>query len=141
MLAGLGLVAGGLWARREVRQGLERERIVAPGGKAVRDASSARALAETIRAATLESTGGRTYSETVEYVTPEGEPTSDAESAATDALGRPVTNPDVELWIRATTLQSALMQAYMAFRMADLMLGVGSALTIAGGGIASAGRR
>lgn len=142
VLAGLGLVGLGVWARREVRQGLSRERISAPGGGTVTDAASARALAETIREQTLESTGGKTYAEIGEYLAEDGSSTSDVSKALTDeATGTPVKNPDVELWIRSTTLQSALMQAYLAFRISDLMLAVGGALTLAGAGIAAVARR
>ena len=50
-------------------------------------------------------------------------------------------NPDVDLWIQSTTLQTALMQAYMAFRLADLLTVLGGTMTVAGVGIASSGRR
>jgi hypothetical protein len=142
ILAGLGVFGLGLWARRDVRRGLRRERIVAPGGTPVESASAARALAETIREQTLEATGGRTYAETEPYLAADGSATSDAASAMLDpATDRPAQNPDVDLWIQSTTLQTALMQAYMAFRLSDLMLGLGGALALAGTGIASAARR
>ena len=68
--------------------------------------------------------------------------TADATKAMTDeATGAPVRNPDVDLWIRSTTLQTALMQAYMAFRISDLMLAIGGALALAGAGIAASARR
>jgi hypothetical protein len=141
-LAGLGLVGLGLWARRDVRRGLSRERIVAPGGEEVTSARSARALAEVIREQTLEATGGKTYSETGAYLAEDGSATSDAAGAMLDeATGKPVDNPDVNLWIQSTTLQTALMQAYMAFRISDLMLALGGAIALAGAGIASAARR
>lgn len=115
---------------------------MAPGGASVTSASSARALAETIRGQTLEATGGRTYAETPSYLTADGSATSDATDAVLDpATGRPVNNPDVDLWLQSTTLQTALMQAYMAFKLTDLMIGVGGALALAGTGIAAAGRR
>jgi hypothetical protein len=108
----------------------------------VTDASSARALAEVIREQTLESTGGRTYAEVGEYVAEDGSSTSDVTKALTDeATGAPVESPDVELWIRSTTLQSALMQAYLAFRISDLMLAVGGALMLSGAGIVASARR
>jgi hypothetical protein len=142
VLAGLGLVGLGVWARKEVRAGLVRERITAPGGGSVTDASSARSLAEVIREQTIEATGGKTYAEVGEYLAEDGSSTSDVTKALTDeATGKPAVNPDVELWIRSTTLQSALMQAYLAFRIADLMLAVGGALTLAGAGIVASARR
>ncbi len=142
VLVGLGLVGLGAWARREVRAGLVRERITAPGGVSVTDAGSARALAETIREQTLESAGGKTYAEVGEYLAEDGSSTSDPTKALTDeTTGTPVKNPDIELWIRATTLQSALMQAYLAFRISDLMLAVGGALALSGAGIVAGARR
>lgn len=138
---GLGLVGLGVWARREVHGGLSRERISGPGGS-VTDASSARALAEMIREQTLEATGGKTYAEIGEYLSEDGSSTSDVTKALTDeGTGTPVKNPDVELWMRSTTLQSALMQAYMAFRISDLMLAVGGALALSGVGIVASARR
>jgi hypothetical protein len=108
----------------------------------VASASSARALAETIREQTLEATEGRTYAETPSYLATDGSATGNAADAMLDpATGRPVDNPDVALWLQSTTLQTALMQAYMAFRLTDLMIGVGGALALAGTGIAAAGRR
>lgn len=106
------------------------------------DASSARALAEVIREQTLETTGGRTYAEVGEYLAEDGSSTSDVTKALRDeATGAPLKSPDVELWIRSTTLQSALMQAYMAFRISDLMFAVGGALMLSGAGIVASTRR
>lgn len=142
VLTGLGIAGLGFWARRDVRRGLVRERIVAPGGGAVASAASARALAETIREQTLEATGGKTYAETGPYLAADGSATGDASQALLDeSTGQPVENPDVDLWIQSTTLQTALMQAYLAFRLSDLMLGLGGALVLAGTGIAAAARR
>lgn len=139
---GLGLVGLGAWARRDVRRGLARERIVAPGGGEVSSAASARALAEMIREQTLEATGGKTYAETGPYLAEDGTATSDAADAMVDeATGKPVPNPDVDLWIQSTALQTALMQAYMAFRISELMLALGGAFVLAGSGVAASARR
>lgn len=141
-LTGLGLVGLGAWARRDVRRGLSRERIVAPGGGQVSSAASARALAETIREQTLEATGGKTYAEIGPYLAEDGSATPDAAGAMVDeATGKPVPNPDIDLWIQSTALQTALMQAYMAFRISELMLALGGAFALAGSGIAAAARR
>ena len=142
-LAGIGLVGVGLWARWDVRRALSRERIVVPLGPdpstaTVRSAGAARSLAEVIRERTVEAAGGRTYAETDPYLAPDGSTTPDESSALVDErTGRPVSNPDYELWIRSTTLQSALMQAYLAFRLADLSMAVGASLVAAGAGIAA----
>lgn len=144
VLAGAGLVSAGLWARREVRTTLARERIVSPAGpEPVRCGASARSLAELIRRSTLESTGGRTYAETESYLDRHGNPTSNREDALLDErTGEPLENPKHVLWLQSTTLQTALMQAYIGSRIADLTIGLGAALVAAGtGATAAAGLR
>ena len=141
-LAGIGFVALGAWARREVRATLARERIVHPSdARPVTTGAAARSLAELIRRSTLESAGDRTYSETALYLDAERTPTSDRALAMVDERsGEPVENPEHALWLQSTTLQTALMQAYMASRIGDLMLGLGAVLLAAGAGL-SASRR
>jgi hypothetical protein len=143
-LVGAGFVGGGVWGRREAARALARERILHPGegGRAVASAGSARSLAEFIRRSTVDATGGRTFAEIEPYVDAAGTPTGDRERAARDArTGAPAENPDHDLWIQSTTLQTALMQAYMAFRISDAMAGLGAALVAVGFGLAAAGRR
>lgn len=142
-LAGAGLVSVGLWARREVRATLTRERIVSPGEVRVTGGTSARSLAESIRRTTLDLADGRTYAETAPYLGRDGNPTSNREDALLDErTGQPVANPQVTLWLQSTTLQTALMQAYMGSRIAELTIGLGAALVAAGTGVTAAvGRR
>lgn len=146
-LAGAAFVGVGLWGRREARRALARERITSPAdpnrpGAQVGNARSARALAEFIRRNTLEATGGRTYAEIDAYVDAEGNATPDAARAAKhDVTGQPIENPDHDLWIQSTTLQSALVQGYMAFRLSELTLALGAAFLAAGAGLAAAARR
>lgn len=143
-LAGLGLVGVGLWARRDVQRALAQERItgtgdMTPPNAAVTSAPAARQLAETIRRITVKAADGRTYSETPEYLARDGGATSDASLALVDErTGRPVRNPAYDLWITSTALQTALMQAYLAFRLADLTTALGATLVAAGAGIAAA---
>jgi hypothetical protein len=143
-LVGMGFVGVGLWAHRDVRRTLAQERIAALGGGrdgVVSSAAAARAMAELIRRNTLDATGGRTYAETAAYVGPDGEPTSDAALALRDErTGQPLENPDHELWIQSTTLQSALMQAYIAFRLSELTVALGGAFVALGVGLAAAAR-
>lgn len=147
-IAGVGLAGMGLWARREVRATLERERIVStpdatPASAPVVTGSAARSMAEVIRGRTLAAAGGRTYAETDPYVGTDGNGTSDAEHALVDErTGRPVEHPDHALWVQSTTLQTALMQAYIGSRLADLMIALGAAFAAVGAGlVAAAGRR
>lgn len=144
-LTGVGFVGVGLWGRREVARALARERIVAAGAEPpngpVATAAGARSLAEFIRGNTIKATGGRTYAEIGAYVGEDGQPTSDAAVALTDErTGAPVENPDHDLWIQATTLQTALMQAYTAFRLSELTVGLGASFVGIGIGLAAAGR-
>jgi hypothetical protein len=147
----LGAVGGvcvgvGIQARRDVRRALAEERITGvgggvPAGTPVRTAATARALAEMIRESTVTATGGRTYAELPSYAGADGTPTSDASAALRDErTGGPVRNPDVDLWLQSTTLQSALMQAYMGFRLAEFTIAMGASLAAAGVGIAAAAR-
>jgi hypothetical protein len=96
-------------------------------------------MAEFIRQNTIEATGGHTYAETDPYLDAEAKPTSDASQAAKDErTGAPLENPDHDLWIQSTTLQTALMQAYVAFRMSELTIGLGICFSLAGLGLVAA---
>lgn len=143
-LAGVGFICTGLWARRDIGRVLAQERIVSPtdANARVTSATAARALAEFIRQNTVSATGGRTYAEIDPYLDADGNPTADADSAAKDErTGQPVENPDHDLWIQSTTLRTALTQAYMAFRVAELTVAVGAAFVAAGIGLSIAGGR
>jgi hypothetical protein len=144
---GIWLLGVGLWARADVRRSLARERIVSTGdgthsGQPVRDAAAARSPAEVIRGNTLSATEGRTYGETPSYVDAEGRPTTDRMLAAIDAVtGGPIESPEHALWVQATTLQTALMQAYLAQRLAELTAGLGATFVAVGAGLTAASRR
>ncbi|HSC50249.1 MAG TPA: hypothetical protein VLD16_08310 [Gaiellaceae bacterium] len=141
-LAGTVFVGVGLWARRETRRALERERVAGPDGRPVRTAPSVRATAELIRSHTVAATGGRTYSEVDPYLDATGEPTADESVAAKDErTGGPLENPEHYLWIQSTTLQGALLQAYTAYRLSELTVALGGAFVAAGVGLALVGRR
>ena len=146
-LTGLGLVGLGLWAHRDVRRALERERIVStpdarPPTTLVTSGGAARSMAEVIRTNTVAATGGRTYAEIEPYLRADGKPTSSAEAAAKhEVTGQPLENPDHDLWIQSTTLQTALMQAYMAFRLAELTMAIGGAFVGIGLGLTARSAR
>jgi hypothetical protein len=141
-LTGMGLLGAGLWGRRETRVALQQERIDGPAGVGrVSTAGGARAMAELVRRNTLEATGGRTYAETAPYVDEDGAPTENETEAARDArTGQPAESPDHALWAQSITLQTALMQGYMAFRLAETTMAIGAAFVVAGLGLAAAGR-
>jgi hypothetical protein len=145
-LAGLVFVGTGLWGRREVRRALVRERILHPalpeGRAGVTSASRARSLAEFIRQSTVDATAGRTYSEIEPYLDASGAPTADSANAARDErTGQPLANPDASLWTQSTTFQTALMQAYMGFRVSESTVALGAVLVATGVGLVAAGRR
>jgi hypothetical protein len=145
-LAGLGVACAGMWARRDVRRSLVRERIEPigsrDGGAVVSTPAGARALAELIRGSVLESTRGSTYVEVDAYLDADGRPTADGVTAARDPnTGRQLENPDHALCLEATTLQTALMQAYVAFRLAELTIALGASIALAGVAIGSLARR
>jgi hypothetical protein len=145
-LAGLVFVGTGLWGRREVRRALARERILHPALQesraAVRSAGQAKSLAEFIRQSTVDATAGRTYAEIEPYLDATGTPTADSANAAKDErTGEPLANPDASLWVQSTTFQTALMQAYMAFRVSESTIALGAVLVVVGAGLAAAGRR
>lgn len=113
---GLAFIAAGVWGRREVRESLARERIAdVAGQEKVTTGGAARALAESIRSTTLSATGGQTYAE---IETEE--------------------SPQQALWLQSMTLQTALMQAYMGARVADLTVALGVVFTALGAGLAAA---
>ncbi|MDH4104000.1 MAG: hypothetical protein OEV29_11535 [Thermoleophilia bacterium] len=144
--AGLVFIGTGLWGRREVRRALARERIVHPalpeGHAKVASARRARSLADFIRQSTIDATAGRTYAEIEPYLDAGGTPTADSTNAARDErTGQPLANPHASLWIESTTLQTALMQAYMAFRISESTVALGVVFVATGAGLVAAGRR
>ena len=64
------------------------------------------------------------------------------ESAAKDPLtGEPLENPEHGLWLQSTALQTALMEAYLAQRLAELTVGLGAVFVGVGAGLAAAAPR
>ena len=145
--AGVGLIAVGLWGRLDVRRGLARERIVStPDAKRpsrpVTSPAAARSMAEVIRKNTLSATSSKTYGETPAYVDENGSPTDDRALAAKDTVtGAPVESPEHALWIQSTALQTALMEAYLAARLAELTVALGATFVGVGAGLLAVARR
>lgn len=145
-VAGVGFMGMGLLARRDVSRALEQEYVTGVPGRPpdapLADPTGARAMAEFIRRNTIAATGGRTYAQVEPYVDAEAKPTADSAQAARDErTGQPLENPDHELWIQSTTLQTALMQAYMGFRVAELTFALGASFVAVGAALVAAGRR
>ena len=92
----------------------------------------ARCFADYMRIHTLEATGGQTYAEMGRFLDESGNPTSEESEAAVGENGRPVENPQRQLWVTETALATALNMSYLAENLAVFGLVVGIALLLAG---------
>ena len=113
VLFGIGLVIGGAFmiqqgrdAHNEVEDTLSSERIVTPEDAGIPTApvtgpDEAKAQADVIRKHALEITGGKTYAE----------------------LDR--NDPNRNTYLQSVTLRTALMESYLAFKVSDLVVGMG----------------
>jgi hypothetical protein len=120
IVTGVVMLTVGLDSKTQVTDQLAAEQIITPDdatipGVPVNSAATAKAQADIIQHHVLESTGGKTYAQ----------------------LDRE--DPARATYLNAVTLRTSLMSAYMAFKIADLVTGLG-ALFLAlglGGGIAT----
>lgn len=111
--AGLFMVREGRLAHNDVRDTLSSERIVTSEDadiplKEVTGPAEAKAQADAIKAHVLTITGGKTYAE----------------------LDR--NDPNRTTYLQSVTLRTALMESYMAFKVADLVSGVGAIVAFLG---------
>jgi hypothetical protein len=107
------MVAQGRAAHNDVKDALSAERIVTPADTAlpnvpVTGASEAKAQADVIWKHVLEQTGGKTYAE----------------------LDRD--DPLRATYLQSVTLRTALMESYLAFKVADLVMGIGLIVALLG---------
>jgi hypothetical protein len=138
---GIGAVVAGFVGRDQVRDELAREHIVGtPDMKAIANekvdtGAKAREFAAGIRRHTLEATGGQTYADMPRFQGKNGEPTNDEAAAAVDPKsGAPVDNPQRQIWITSTALQTALNTSYFAEQVALFSMVMGVALLLTGVG-------
>jgi hypothetical protein len=137
---GIGAVYSGFDGRDRVQSDLAREQIVGTPdssipGQLVDTGSEAQAFAKTMRAHTLEATGGKTYAQMGRYLDKNGKETNDEKAAAIDkATGQPVENGLRDMWVTETALTTALNTAYFAESVATFAIVMGFALLLAGGG-------
>lgn len=113
VLAGVVMVRQGREAYDEVRDTLASERIVTAEDAGIPQApvtgpEEAKAQADVIKAHTLTLTGGKTY----------------AELARDD--------PNRTTYLQSVTLRTALMESYLAFKISDLVSGVGLIVVLLG---------
>jgi len=113
IVAGIFMISQGRMAHNDVRDALSAERIVTPDDAAlpnvaVTGASQAKAQSDVIWTHLMQQTGGKTYAE----------------------LDR--ADPLRATYLQAVTLRTALMESYLAFKVADLVMGVGLIVLLLG---------
>lgn len=112
-VSGLYMIGQGMMARDEVTDTLADERIITSQNAEIPLArvtgpEEAKAQAEVIKQDALNITGGKTF----------------AEMERND--------PNRNVYLNPVTLRTALMQSYMAFKVADLVMGVGALVSVLG---------
>ena len=138
---GVGAIYMGIDGRGYVRDNLAAEKIVGSEdstipGQLVDTGAEAQAFAKVMREHTLESTGGKTYSEMGRFLTADGKDTNDEAAAAKNEAGKPVENGLRNLWVTETALTTALNTAYFAEQVALFATVMGVAMLLAGLGFA-----
>jgi hypothetical protein len=135
---GIGAVYTGIDGRERVGSELAREQIIGTPDSSIPNqlvdsGSEAQAFAATIRKHTLESTGGKTYAQMPRFLDDNGKGTNDEAAAATDPKsGGPAANPERNIWVTSTALQTALNTAYFAEGVATFAIVMGIAMLLSG---------
>lgn len=135
---GIGALYMGIDGRSYVRDNLAAEKIVGTEdstipGQLVDTGAEAQAFAQVMREHTLESTGGKTYSEMGRFLDANGKDTNDEKAAAiNEQTGKPVENGLRNLWVTETALTTALNTAYFAEQVALFSIVMGVAMILAG---------
>jgi hypothetical protein len=153
IVLGIVVIVLGIWGFNFTRDHIERENITfgpiedpavaehAPdwAGEPVDSGRKALAMAEIMREHTLSSTGGLTYAEMGRYQSaddpsdPRG--TNDAEAAAQDENGEPISNGARNIWVTETALATALDMGFMSEMLSIFSVVVGFALLLTGIGL------
>ena len=150
---GVAVIVLGVWGFAFTRDHIEREGISfgpiedpavaehAPdwAGEPVDTGRKALAQAEIMREHTLSNTGGLTYAEMGQYQSAENpsDPvgTNDAEAAAQDESGEPISNSARNIWVTETALATALDMGFMSEMLSIFSIIVGIALLLTGIGL------
>ena len=125
ILAGIVLVAGGIWGIYFTYKNVANEKIVTPQDSAipekpVRGVLTLKAQADIIREHTLRMTGGKTFSEMPRQIPK----LDDSGKPLLDAEGNPVmvANTARDIWITATTLITALHLGILTYIFSGMVL-------------------
>jgi len=125
ILAGIVLVAGGIWGIYFTYKNVANEKIVTPQDSAipekpVRGVLTLKAQADIIREHTLRMTGGKTFSEMPRQIPK----LDDSGKPLLDAEGNPVmvANTARDIWITATTLITALHLGVLTYIFSGMVL-------------------
>ena len=125
ILAGIVLVAGGIWGIYFTYKNVANEKIVTPQDSAipekpVRGVLTLKAQADIIREHTLRMTGGKTFSEMPRQISK----LDDSGKPLLDAEGNPVmvANTARDIWITATTLITALHLGVLTYIFSGMVL-------------------
>ena len=111
--------------------------VCSVAGKSVQTGADARCFAEYMRIDALVATQGKTYAQMPRFATEDGKGTN-IESEALVVDGRPMNNPQRNVWVTATTLMTALNTSYMAEQVALFGIAVGAMFLLVGLAIAAA---
>ena len=128
LIAGLLLIAGGIWGIIFTYKNVEREKIVTPADAAIPNAQvkgplTLKAQADVIRKHMLNMTGGKTYAEMPRQIAKVDE----KGAAVLDAKGQPVMVPNTlrDTWVTATALTTALNFAIITYVFSGLLVVLG----------------
>ncbi len=102
-------------------------------GQAVDTGGEAKCFAQYMRVHVLEATGGVVYSQMPQYATADGKGMSDP-TQALQKNGKPVSNPNRDIWVTYTALTTALNTAYFATQVSlfTIIMGIALLLTAVG---------
>ncbi|MBP6866234.1 MAG: hypothetical protein KBC12_01685 [Candidatus Pacebacteria bacterium] len=125
IIAGLVLVAGGVWGIGFTYKNIKVENITTPPdasmpGKQVVGPLTLKSQADVIRMHTLKTTGGKTYAEMprqIEKLDENGQPV-----LGTDGKAVMVPNTARDIWITATTLTTALHLGILTYVFSALVI-------------------
>ena len=127
----------GFDAKAQVRDELAAQKIVTPEDASipnaqVKDAATAKSMADIIGVHADKITDGKTYAELGRFLAVDGGDTSDEAEAMKDAAGNPVPNPVRNTAFQASALRTSLYTSVMAFDVANLVIGIGALILVFG---------